>query len=152
MSQLTIKAHNNTQPKFKKIQSKLIQEIAWLAVSCIKNRIRKRKSTLVFRHFIMNCLARENVSIVLKDRFKPTRFEINVAMIAITLYQSEVMVGGIKQGKFFKDFLNECMILEDISPEICKMYGLTYDDEQLFSKRKSDFCRLTDKTSPMSQL
>jgi hypothetical protein len=152
MSQLTINAHNNTQPKFKKIQSKLIQELAWLAVSCIKNRIRKRKSTLVFRHFIMNCLARENVSIVLKDRFKPTRFEINVAMIAITLYQSEVIVGGIKQGKFFKDFLNECMILEDISPEICKMYGLTYDDEQLFSKRKSDFCRLTDKTSPMSQL
>ncbi len=100
----------------------------------------------------MNCLAGEDVSIVLKDRFKPTRFEINVAMIAITLYQSEVIVGGMKQGKFFKDFLNECMILEDISPEICNMYGLTYDDEQLFSKRKSDFCRLTDKTSPMSQL
>ena len=138
MSQLTVEANNNDQPKFKKIQSKLIQELAWLAVSCIKNRIRKRKSTLVFRHFIMNCLARENVSIVLKDRFKPTRFEINVAMIAITLYQSEVMVGGIKQGKFFKDFLNECMILEDISPEICKMYGLTYDDKQLFSKKKSD--------------
>ena len=138
MSQLTVEANNNDQPKFKKIQSKLIQELAWLAVSCIKNRIRKRKSTLVFRHFIMNCLARENVSIVLKDRFKPTRFEINVAMIAITLYQSEVMVGGIKQGKFFKDFLNECMILEDISPEICKMYGLTYDDKHLFSKKKSE--------------
>jgi len=152
MSQLTIKAHNNTQPKFKKIQSKLIQEIAWLAVSCIKNRIRKRKSTLVFRHFIMNCLAREDVSIILKDCFKPTRFEINVAMIAITLYQSEVIVGGMKQGKFFKDFLNECMILEDISPEICKMYGLTYDDKQLFSKRKGDFCRLIDKTSSFSQL
>ena len=80
------------------------------------------------------------------------RSEINVAMIAITLYQSEVIVGGMKQGKFFKDFLNECMILEDISPEICEMYGLTYDDEQLFSKRKSDFCQLTDKTLPMSQL
>ena len=138
MSQLTVDANNNEQPKFKKIQSKLIQELAWLAVSCIKNRIRKRKSTLVFRHFIMNCLAGEDVSIVLKDRFKPTRFEINIAMIAITLYQSEVIVGGMKQGKFFKDFVNECMILEDISPEICKMYGLTYDDKQLFSKKKSD--------------
>jgi len=152
MSQLTIKAHNNDHPKFKKIQSKLIQELAWLAVSCIKNRIGKKKSTLVFRHFIMNCLTGEDVSIVLKDRFKPTRFEINVTMIAITLYQSQILIGGMKQGKFFKDFLNECMILEDISPEICKMYGLTYVDEQLFTKRKSDFCWLTDKTLPMSQL
>jgi len=149
MSQLKIEAQNNDPPKFK-IQSKLIQELAWLAVSCIKNRIRKRKSTLVFRHFILNCLAGEDISIALKDRFKPTRFEINIAMIAITLYKSEVMVGGMKQGKFFKDFLYECMILEDISPEICRMYGLTYDDDQLFSKRKSDFCRHTDKTSLMS--
>jgi len=97
MSQLSIEAQNNDQPKFKKIQSKLIQELACLAVTCIKNRIRKRKSTLVFRHFIMNCLAGEDVSIVLKDCFKPTRFEINVAMIAITLYQNKVIVGGLKQ-------------------------------------------------------
>jgi len=135
MSQLTIEAHNNDQPKFKKIQSKLIQELAWLAVSCIKNRIRKRKSTLVFRHFIMNCLAGEDVSIVLKDRFKPTRFEINVAMIAITLYQSEVIVGGMKQGKFFKDFLNECMILEDISPEICRFKTVFQYNADILSRK-----------------
>jgi len=112
--------------KLKTLQSKLIQELACVAVSCIKNRIRKRKSTLVFRHFIMNCLTDEDVTEELKDRFKPTRYEISVAMIAITLYQHEIMLGGRKKGKFFKDFLNECMMLEDFSPEICEMYGLKY--------------------------
>jgi len=112
--------------KLKTLQSKLIQELACVAVSCIKNRIRKRKSTLVFRHFIMNCLTDEDVTKELKDRFKPTRYEISVAMIAITLYQHEIMHGGRKKGKFFKDFLNECMMLEDFSPEICGMYGLKY--------------------------
>ena len=72
----------------------------------------------------MDCLTDEDITKELKDHFKPTRYEISVAMIAITLYQHEIMLGGRKKGKFFKDFLNECMMLEDFSPEICEMYGL----------------------------
>ena len=115
--------------KLKTQQSKLIQELACVAVSCIKNRIRKRKSTLVFRHFIMNCLTEESVTIELMDHFKPTRYEISVAKIAIPLYKYEIILGGRKKGKFFKDFLNECMMLEDYSPQICRMYGLRYIEE-----------------------
>ena len=110
--------------KLKKLQSKLIQELAIEAVSCIMNRKRKQKSTLVFRHFILNCLTDEGVTKELKDRFEPTPYEISVAMIAISLYQCEMMLGGSKKGKLFKDFLNECMMQEDFSPEICKMYGI----------------------------
>ncbi len=119
--------------ELKTLQSKLIQELACVAVSCIKNRIRKRKSTLVFRNFIMNCLTDEDVTKELKDRFKPTRYEISVATIAITLYQYEIMLGGRKKGKFFKEFLNECMMLEDFSPEICKMYGIKFSALPVFS-------------------
>jgi len=110
--------------KLKTLQSKLIQELACEAVSCIKIRIKKQKSTLEFRHFIMNCLTDEDVTKELIDRFKPTRYEVSVAMIAITFYRCEIMLGDRKKGKFFKDFLNECMVLEDFSPEICKMYGI----------------------------
>ncbi len=109
-----------------------IQELACEAVSCIKNRISKRKSTLEFRNFIMNCLTDEDVTKELKDRFKPTRYEISVAMIAITLYQCEIMLGGRKKGKFFKEFLNECMMLEDFSPEICEMYGIKFSALPIF--------------------
>ncbi len=118
--------------KLKTLQSKLIQELAREAVSCIKNRIRKRKSSLAFRHFIMNCLTDEDVTKELKDRFKPTRYEISVATIAITLYQYEIMLGGRKKGKFFKEFLNECMMLEDFSPEICKVYGIKFSALPVF--------------------
>jgi len=118
--------------KLKTLQSKLIQELAREAVSCIKNRTRKRKSTLEFRHFIMNCLTDEDVTKELKDRFKPTRYEISVATIAITLYQYEIMLGGRKKGKFFKEFLNECMMLEDFSPEICELYGIKFSALPVF--------------------
>ncbi len=118
--------------KLKTLQSKLIQELACIAVSCIKNRISKRKSTLVFRNFIMNCLTDEDVTKELKDRFKPTLYEISVAMIAITLYRCEIMLGGRKRGKFFKEFLNECMMLEDFSPEICEIYGIKFSALPVF--------------------
>ncbi len=114
----------DTGSKLKTLQSKLIQELARVAVSCIKNRIRKRTSTLEFRHFIMNCLTDKDVTKELIDRFKPTQHEFSVAMVAITLYRCEIMLGGRKKGKFFKEFLNECMMLEDFSPEICEMYGI----------------------------
>jgi len=118
--------------KLKTLQSKLIQELACEAVSCIKNRLRKQKSTLEFRHFIMNCLTDEDVTKELKDRFKPTRYEIGVATIAISLYQYEIMLGGRKKGKFFKEFLNECMMLEDFSPEICELYGIKFSALPVF--------------------
>ena len=118
--------------KLKTLQSKLIQELAREAVSCIKNRIRKQKSTLEFRHFIMNCLTDEDVTKELKDRFKPTRYESSVAMVAITLYRCEIMLGGRKKGKFFKEFLNECMMLEDFSPEICEVYGIKFNALPVF--------------------
>ena len=76
----------DTDSKLKTLQSKLIQELAREAVSCIKNRIRKQKSSLEFRHFIMNCLTDEDVTKELKDRFKPTRYEVGIATIAISLY------------------------------------------------------------------
>ena len=44
-----------TDSKLKTLQSKLIQELACEAVSCIKIRMKKQKSTLEFRHFIMDC-------------------------------------------------------------------------------------------------
>ena len=118
--------------KLKTLQSKLIQELAREAVSCIKNRIRKQKSTLEFRHFIMNCLTDEDVTKELKDRFKPTRYEVGIATIAISLYQYEIMLGGRKKGKFFKEFLNECMMLEDFSPEICELYGIKFSALPVF--------------------
>ena len=118
--------------KLKTLQSKLIQELACEAVSCIKIRIRKQKSTLEFRHFIMNCLTDEDVTEELKDRFKPTRYEISVAKIAITLYRYEIMLGDRKKGKFFKEFLNECMMLEDFSPEICEVYGIKFSALPVF--------------------
>ena len=122
----------DTDSKLKTLQSKLIQELARVAVSCIKNRIRKQKSSLEFRHFIMNCLTDEDVTKELKDRFKPTRYEISVAMIAISLYRYEIMLGGRKKGKFFKEFLNECMMLEDFSPEICEVYGIKFSALPVF--------------------
>ena len=122
----------DTDSKLKTLQSKLIQELARVAVSCIKNRIRKQKSSLEFRHFIMNCLTDEDVTKELKDRFKPTRYEVNVATIAITLYRYEIMLGGRKKGKFFKEFLNECMMLEDFSPEICEVYGIKFNALPVF--------------------
>ena len=118
--------------KLKTLQSKQIQELAGVVVSCIKNRIKKQKSTLEFRHFIMNCLTDEDVTKELKDRFKPTRYEVSVAMIAISLYQYEIMLGGRKKGKFFKEFLNECMMLEDFSPEICEVYGIKFSALPVF--------------------
>ncbi len=122
----------DTDSKLKTLQSKLIQELARVAVSCIKNRIRKQKSSLEFRHFIMNCLTDEDVTEELKDRFKPTRYEVSVAMIAISLYRYEIMLGGRKKGKFFKEFLNECMMLEDFSPEICEVYGIKFSALPVF--------------------
>ena len=118
--------------KLKTLQSKLIQELARKAVSCIKIRIKKQKSTLEFRHFIMNCLTDEDVTKELKDRFKPTRYEVSVATIAITLYRYEIMLGGRKKEKFFKEFLNECMMLEDFSPEICEVYGIKFSALPVF--------------------
>ena len=122
----------DTDSKLKTLQSNLIQELAREAVSCIKNRIRKQKSTLEFRHFIMNCLTDEDVTKELKDRFKPTRYEISIATIAISLYRCEIMLGGRKKGKFFKEFLNECMMLEDFSPEICELYGIKFSALPVF--------------------
>ena len=130
--ELRTRSTTGIDSKLKTLQSKLIQELAREAVSCIKNRIRKRKSTLEFRHFIMNCLTDEDVTKELKDRFKPTRYEISVAMIAISLYRYEIMLGGRKKGKFFKEFLNECMMLEDFSPEICKVYGIKFNALPIF--------------------
>jgi hypothetical protein len=122
--ELRTRSRAGIDSKLKTLQSKQIKELASLAVSCIKNRIRKRKSSLAFRHFIMNCLTDEDVTKELIDRFKPTQHEFSVAMVAITLYRCEIMLGGRKKGKFFKEFLNECMMLEDFSPEICEMYGI----------------------------
>jgi hypothetical protein len=122
--ELGTRSRTGIDSKLKTLQSKQIKELASVAVSCIKNRIRKRTSTLEFRHFIMNCLTDKDVTKELIDRFKPTQHEYNVAMIAITLYRCEIMLGGRKKGKFFKEFLNECMMLEDFSPEICEMYGI----------------------------
>ncbi len=122
--ELRTRSRAGIDSKLKTLQSKQIKELASLAVSCIKNRISKRKSTLEFRHFIMNCLTDEDVTKELIDRFKPTQHEFSVAMVAITLYRCEIMLGGRKKGKFFKEFLNECMMLEDFSPEICEMYGI----------------------------
>ena len=122
--ELRTRSRAGIDSKLKTLQSKQIKELASLAVSCIKNQIRKRKSTLEFRHFIMNCLTDEDVTKELIDRFKPAQHEFSVAMVAITLYRCEIMLGGRKKGKFFKEFLNECMMLEDFSPEICEMYGI----------------------------
>ena len=122
--ELRTQSSTGIDSKLKTLQSKQIKELACVAVSCIKNRIRKRKSTLEFRHFIMNCLTDEDVTKELIDRFKPAQHEFSVAMVAITLYRCEIMLGGRKKGKFFKEFLNECMMLEDFSPEICEMYGI----------------------------
>ncbi len=122
--ELGTRSRTGIDSKLKTLQSKQIKELASVAVSCIQNRIRKRTSTLEFRHFIMNCLTDKDVTKELIDRFKPTQYEHSVAMIAITLYRCEIMLGGRKKGKFFKEFLNECMMLEDFSPEICEMYGI----------------------------
>ena len=130
--ELRTRSSTGIDSKLKTLQSKLIQELAREAVSCIKNRIRKQKSTLEFRHFIMNCLTDEDVTEKLKDRFKPTRYEVGIATIAISLYQYEIMLGGRKKGKFFKEFLNECMMLEDFSPEICELYGIKFSALPVF--------------------
>jgi len=127
-----IRSRADIDSELKTLESKLIQELACEAVSCIKNRIRKGKSSLEFRHFIMNCLTDEDVTKELKDRFKPTRYEISVATIAISLYGCEITLGGKKKGKFFKEFLNECMMLEDFSPEICEMYGIKFSALPIF--------------------
>jgi len=124
--QLTFLEEDVTR-KIRTLQSKLIQELALLAVSCIKDWERREKeNTLTFGEFIMVCLIEQDVTMELKERYRLTRYEIAVAKIAITLYQIEIKVGGEIKGKFFKNFLYECMVIEDVSPEICEMYGLKY--------------------------
>jgi len=72
----------------------------------------------------MVCLIKQDVTMELKERYRLTRYEIAVAKIAITLHQIEIKAGGEIKGKFFKNFLYDCMVIEDVSPEICEMYGL----------------------------
>ncbi len=122
--QLTSQEEDVTR-KIRTLQSKLIQELALLAVSCIKDwGRRERENTLTFGEFIMVCLIKQDVTMELKERYRLTRYEIAVAKIAITLYQIEIKLGGEIKGKFFKNFLYDCMMIEDVSPEICYMYGL----------------------------
>jgi len=124
--QLTFLEEDITR-KIRTLQSKLIQELALLAVSCKKNWGRREKeNTLTFAEFIMVCLIEQDVTMELKHRYRLTRYEIAVAKIAITLYQIEINVEGEIKGKFFKNFLYDCMVIEDVSPEICEMYGLKY--------------------------
>ena len=122
--QLTFQEEDVTR-KIRTLQSKLIQELALLAVSCIKDWERREKeNTLTFGEFIMVCLIEQDVTMELKERYRLTRYEIAVAKIAITLHQIEIKVGGEIKGKFFKNFLYDCMVIGDVSPEICYMYGL----------------------------
>jgi len=124
--QLTFLEEDVTR-KIRTVQSKLIQELALLAVSCKKNwESREKENTLTFDEFIMVCLIEQDVTMELKHRYRLKRYEIAVAKIAITLYQIEIKIGGKIKGKFFKNFLYECMVMEDVSPEICEMYGLKY--------------------------
>ena len=116
--------------RLKTLQSNLRRELASLAVTCIKSRIKREKeNTLAFNHFLLECITKQYVSMELKERYRPTQSEIEVAKIAITLYQIEIKVGGEIKGKFFKNFLYECMVMEDVSPEICEMYGLRYNEK-----------------------
>lgn len=126
MSENEIIVREDLPKKITSLQSRLALELAQIIVTCIKNRIRKQKSTLVFRHFIMECITKEDITNELKNYFHPSQHEIKVAQIAITLYKYEKFFGGSKKGKFFRDFLNECMMLEDCSAEICSMYGLKF--------------------------
>ncbi len=124
--QLTFLEEDVTR-KIRTVQSKLIQELALLGVSCIKDwERRERENTLTFDEFIMVCLIEQDITMELKHRYRLTQYEIGVAKIAIILYQIEIKLGGGKRGKFFKAFLCECMMMEDVSPEICEMYGLKY--------------------------
>jgi len=124
--QLTFLEEDVTR-KIRTVQSKLIQELASLAVSCKKDwERRKKEKPLTFAEFLMVCLIKHDVTMELKHRYRLTRNEIGIAKIAITLYQIEIKVGGEIKGKFFKNFLYECMVMEDVSPEICEMYGLKY--------------------------
>ena len=122
--QLTFPEEDVTR-KIRTVQSKLIKELALQAISCIKDwETRKRENTLTFGEFIMVCLIEQDVTMELKERYRLTRYEIAVAKIAITLHQIEIKVGGEIKGKFFKNFLYDCMVIGDVSPEICYMYGL----------------------------
>ncbi len=122
--QLTFLEEDVTR-KIRTLQSKLIKELALLAVSCIKDWERREKeNTLTFGEFIMVCLIKQDVTMELKERYRLTRYEIAVAKIAITLHQIEIEVGGEIKGKFFRNFLYDCMVIEDVSHEICYMYGL----------------------------
>ncbi len=122
--QLTFPEEDVTR-KIRTVQSKLIKELALQAISCIKDwETRKRENTLTFGEFIMVCLIEQDVTMELKERYRLTRHEIAVAKMAITLHQIEIEVGGEIKGKFFKNFLYDCMVIEDVSPEICYMYGL----------------------------
>jgi len=113
--------------KITTLELKLIQELASLAVSCKKDwERRKKEKPLTFAEFLMVCLIKQDVTMELKHRYRLTRNETDVAKIVIALYQIEIMLGGEKRAKFFKNFLYECMMLENCSPEICEMYGLRY--------------------------
>ncbi len=124
--QLTFLEEDITR-KITTLELKLIQELASLAVSCKKDwERRKKEKSLTFAEFLMVCLIKHDVTMELKHRYRLTRNEIDIAKIAIALYQIEIMLGGEKRAKFFKNFLYECMTLENCSPEICEMYGLRY--------------------------
>jgi len=124
--QLTFLEEDITR-KITTLELKLIQELASLAVSCKKDwERRKKEKPLTFAEFLMVCLIKHDVTMELKHRYRLTRNQIGVAKIAIALYQIEIMLGGEKRAKFFKNFLYECMMLENCSPEICEMYGLRY--------------------------
>ena len=126
MAQQLIFLEEDVTSRLEPLQSKLRQELASLAVTCIKSHIKREKNTLAFNHFLMESIARQYVSMEMKERYRPTQSEIEVAKMAITLYQIELKVGGETKGIFFMNFLYECMVMEGVSPEICNMYGLKY--------------------------
>ena len=127
MAQQLIFLEEDVTSRLEPLQSKLRQELASLAVTCIKSHIKREKeNTLAFNHFLMESIARQYVSMEMKERYRPTQSEIKVAKMAITLYQIELKVGGETKGIFFMNFLYECMVMEGVSPEICNMYGLKY--------------------------
>jgi len=127
MAQQLTSLEEDITRKITTLELKSIQELALLAVSCKKDwERRKKEKPLTFAEFLMVCLIKQDVTMELKQRYRLTRNEIGVAKIAITLYQIEIKVGGEKRAKFFKNFLFECMMLENCSPEICEMFGLRY--------------------------
>jgi len=70
--QLTFLEEDVTR-KIRTLQSKLIKELALLAVSCIKDWERREKeNTLTFGEFIMVCLIKQDVTMELKERYRLT--------------------------------------------------------------------------------